>query len=137
MFNIGSLPVKRCGNCRRWFIRWISIEELYDGQMITVQTPLIGKGFCYPCFTVENLKLDVEIARAEIGTPVRGDLLEMLAALEHAQWVKWSMELADKEFITKERRERWESLWVPYEQLSEEMKEFDREWARKVLEVVG
>ena len=65
------------------------------------------------------------------------ELIEKLAELEHEQWVKWSKELATKETsLSEERIRRWEQYWVPYSELSEEVKEFDREWARKVLEIL-
>lgn len=35
-----------------------------------------------------------------------------------------------------EKVERWESLWIPYEELTEEMKEKDRKYARKILELI-
>lgn len=60
-------------------------------------------------------------------------LLERLADLEHEQWMKWSKDIASKESLSEERLARWKACWVPYADLSEEMKEFDREWARKVL----
>lgn len=62
------------------------------------------------------------------------NLLEKLAELEHEQWIAWSKDIASKEKLSPERLKRWKSLWVPYKELSEEMKEFDREWARKVIE---
>ena len=46
--------------------------------------------------------------------------------------IKENFELIDK--ITN-RLERWESLWKPYEDLTEEMKEKDRIYARKILEL--
>lgn len=64
------------------------------------------------------------------------EVLEKLAELEHDQWVKWSTDIASKEKLSPGRMARWRELWIPYEQLTKEMKEFDREWARKVLEIV-
>lgn len=58
-------------------------------------------------------------------------LLERLARLEHEQWMEWSQAVADE--VSPERRERWRRYWVPYEELPEEIKELDRQWARKVL----
>ena len=58
--------------------------------------------------------------------------LERLAALEHEQWNYWTQAVAPE--VSEERRTRWESYWVPYEQLTEEVKEYDRVWARKVRE---
>jgi len=64
------------------------------------------------------------------------EVLEKLAELEHAQWVRWSKNLDIKELLSDERIERWQKLWIPYSELSEEMKEEDRKWARYVLEII-
>jgi hypothetical protein len=63
------------------------------------------------------------------------ELLERLAALEHEQWTAWSQTVADE--VSEERRRRWAAYWVPYPELPEEVKEQDREWARKVLKALG
>ncbi len=59
------------------------------------------------------------------------ELLERLAELEHEQWVAWSRAVAAE--VSAERRRRWQECWVAYAELPEEVKELDREWARKVL----
>lgn len=86
------------------------------------------------------------------------ELLEKLSELEHIQWQNWSesvakdlkqlIELCDKfkehlndeekEFVNsqKERLIRWESMWIPYEELSDDLKELDRNYARKVLDEI-
>jgi hypothetical protein len=64
------------------------------------------------------------------------DIIEVLAELEHEQWMKWSKDIADKETLSDGRLERWRKCWVPYAELTEDMKEFDREWARKSLLIV-
>lgn len=65
------------------------------------------------------------------------EFLEKLAELEHEQWVSWARGLCVVEGgISLARRMRWESLFVPYRELPEEEKEKDREWARKVFELV-
>ena len=72
------------------------------------------------------------------------ELLEKLASLEHEQWLVWSKGIAEDLELLKtdpklarkkllNRLERWQSLWVPYDELSEEMKELDREWAKLAL----
>lgn len=83
------------------------------------------------------------------------ELLERLSELEHVQWQNWSksvsgdlkrlIELCDKfsdnlndeekEFINsqKERLIRWEGMWIPYDELSEDLKELDRNYARKIM----
>jgi hypothetical protein len=58
---------------------------------------------------------------------------ERLAALEHEQWVEWSRAIADVEAITATRLARWEKMWVPYAELSEEQKDQDRVWADRIL----
>jgi hypothetical protein len=64
------------------------------------------------------------------------ELVEELAKLEHVQWMDWSKNIAETEEISPKRLNRWTDLWVPYARLSEEQKESDREYARKVLNVL-
>ena len=61
-------------------------------------------------------------------------ILERLAEVEHEQWMAWSQSVASE--VSAERRQRWQSCWVPYEDLPEEMKELDRLWARRMLEAL-
>jgi len=63
-------------------------------------------------------------------------LLEELADLEHRQWMHWSQYVAKEHDIPEELEEKWDENWKPYSELSEEMKEKDRKWARKALEIV-
>jgi hypothetical protein len=62
-------------------------------------------------------------------------VIEALAALEHEQWMTWSKSIVEAEVVSPKRYKRWVPLWVPYSELSEEMKERDREWARKALKI--
>jgi hypothetical protein len=64
------------------------------------------------------------------------DLLEKLAELEHEQWIHWtSYFLAN---FTPENHRKWlRQIKTPYAGLTEQEKESDRAWARKVLEVVS
>ncbi len=64
-------------------------------------------------------------------------MVEALAAIEHDQWVYWSKNLAATGDVAPERVERWRTLWVPYADLPEEMKEDDRRWARSALGAVA
>ena len=64
------------------------------------------------------------------------ELLEKLAAIEHDQWVEWAQSLAENETLSKSRVKRWEKLYVPYDELTEESKEQDRVYARKVLAAI-
>lgn len=67
---------------------------------------------------------------------IERDIIERLAELEHEQWIKWSKSIVENENISLDRLERWKKLWIPYKELSEEMKEHDRVWARKVLNII-
>jgi hypothetical protein len=65
----------------------------------------------------------------------KNELLEKLAELEHQQWMSWVKAVGDD--VTPERQTKWAPLMKPYSELSEHSKEQDREWARKVLEIVS
>lgn len=61
---------------------------------------------------------------------------EALAALEHDQWWQWAVSVLDAEpGLSHDRAARWRALFVPYTELSEEMKERDRKWARRALAI--
>jgi len=65
------------------------------------------------------------------------ELIEELSELEHKQWWDWAKNILETEDITEERAKRWEEdCFKPYEELTEEMKGFDREWAEKVIKIV-
>lgn len=92
-------------------------------------------------------------------------LREKLAELEHIQWEHWSktlgkelveiyyiLKIANVDDIPLERKEelvkqaidkinsrlnKWKTNWKHYSELPEETKEFDREWADKVLRIVN
>jgi hypothetical protein len=59
---------------------------------------------------------------------------EPLAAFAHRLWTHWSQHIAEEEPISEERLERWEALWIPYEQLPEESKRTDRRLVEKYAE---
>lgn len=63
-------------------------------------------------------------------------LVEALAAIEHEQWVHWSKEIAEDESISLSRVYRWQENWADYDELDEGMKEHDRQWARKVIDLL-
>jgi hypothetical protein len=65
---------------------------------------------------------------------MNNELLEKLAAIEHEQWKEWSESVAPE--VSEERKARWETYWVPYDQLDEKTKDLDREWAMEVMEVI-
>ncbi|MCL5730094.1 MAG: hypothetical protein M1165_00825 [Candidatus Pacearchaeota archaeon] len=62
-------------------------------------------------------------------------LLEELAKLEHQQWAHWTTYLLNN--LTKENIKKWtKQIKTPYPKLSEKEKESDREWGKKVLEII-
>jgi hypothetical protein len=61
---------------------------------------------------------------------------EKLSALEHEQWAHWTRYFLDN--LTPENIARWRAqIDTPYEELSETEKKSDREWADKVLKLMG
>jgi hypothetical protein len=72
---------------------------------------------------------------AKIENVSDNNLLEKLAEIEHEQWMAWSKSVAPE--VSKGRKDRWRKLWVPYSKLSDEMKEEDRKYARKVLKIIN
>lgn len=67
------------------------------------------------------------------------DLLEELAELEHKQWSHILKYLLKEGFITLAKMQTFDYYKLahtPYSELSEGQKESDREWARKVLDIV-
>ncbi len=71
---------------------------------------------------------------------------EALAKLEHEQWIKWSRSIISQVMdgnandyykmakVITEKHNKWLKLWIPYNELSEDMKNEDRVWADKVID---
>ena len=81
----------------------------------------------------------------ETPADARG-IIEELAGLEHEQWMYWSKSVWEQVSNHSpsslsmgnkmlEKHEKWIVNWVPYSELTEETKEFDRIWARKVIDL--
>jgi hypothetical protein len=68
---------------------------------------------------------------------IRAEQLEELADLEHRQWMHWSKYVAENYDIPEKLEQKWIENWKPYDELSEEMKEKDRNWARKAMKIIG
>lgn len=90
-------------------------------------------------------------------------VIEDMADVCHEEWVKWSKSISKELAIVVEvlkkdigfskengvdnkeaielvqklesRLERWGTLWIPYEDLSEEMKDADRKYALKMFDI--
>jgi len=62
------------------------------------------------------------------------DLIEALAEIQHQQWAHWSQAVASE--ASAATQSKWQRSWVPYSELTEELKESDRVWARKVMNLL-
>ena len=68
---------------------------------------------------------------------MKTDLREILASLEHEQWMTWAKNLELNEpRLSKRRIKQWKKYMVPYEELKENIKDEDRVWADKVLHIL-
>jgi hypothetical protein len=63
------------------------------------------------------------------------NVLEQLAEMEHNQWISWASSVIKEHGrdLPISVREKWLKNMLPYEFLSEEEKEKDRIWARKII----
>jgi hypothetical protein len=59
--------------------------------------------------------------------------VDWMAVLAHRLWTHWSQHIAEEEDISEERLNRWQELWVPFNELSSEMKEKDEELVERFL----
>jgi hypothetical protein len=62
------------------------------------------------------------------------DLIEALAELEHEQWMYWSQSIAAE--VPALTKAKWQRSWIAYPDLNNELKEADRVWARKVVNLL-
>jgi hypothetical protein len=59
------------------------------------------------------------------------NLVEALAKIEHQQWMHWSQSVASH--LSPTIRKKWEKSWTDYNKLTDDLKDADRVWARKVM----
>ena len=65
-------------------------------------------------------------------------ILEKVSSEIHLMWMSWAKKIVQEENISKERIERWEKeCFLSYDELSEEMKELDRKFARRIIKIVS
>lgn len=71
------------------------------------------------------------------------ELLDKLAELEHKQWMQWTRSVSrlidecdDVPDELMKKRESWKLNWKRYDNLTEEEKDKDREWAKKIIEII-
>ena len=58
---------------------------------------------------------------------------EKIAEILHNIWIEWSREVASTETISQERVNRWMAQWTPYENLTEKVKDQDRVYAARIV----
>jgi hypothetical protein len=63
-------------------------------------------------------------------------MIEILAERIHVLWMDWAQHVMETEKLSHGRTERWKSCIVPYADLSEEIKELDRQIARDFIEIM-
>lgn len=63
---------------------------------------------------------------------------EKVSSEIHQMWMSWAKKIAvEEKNISKERIKRWErECFLPYDNLSEEMKELDRKFARRIIKII-
>ena len=66
---------------------------------------------------------------------LKTNIREKLAELEHKQWMYWAKNILETENISEKRKERWEKYFCEYKDLPERIKDKDRAWANKVIEI--
>lgn len=57
-----------------------------------------------------------------------------ITVLAHRLWSYWSMDIAEEEDIKEDRVSRWKKLWIPFSDLTKEMKDKDRELVNRFLQ---
>lgn len=78
----------------------------------------------------------IEVLKSPPAEITDEEIIEELAQLEHHQWMMWANNIVATESISEKRKERWATCMIPYAELSEEMKEHDRVWARQALVIL-
>jgi hypothetical protein len=66
------------------------------------------------------------------------DKEEQVAIIIHELWMGWAKILIESEpSLSQERKERWiTECFKPYDELSEEMKNLDRKFAKQIIETI-
>ena len=70
----------------------------------------------------------------ELQSSSHSELIEALAAIEHEQWIHWSHAAATD--VSAMTWTKWQSSWVKFDELPDNLKEADRVWARKVMSLL-
>lgn len=68
--------------------------------------------------------------------PSLAPAVEMLSDLEHQQWMHYATDVMERVEVPELIKLRWQSYMVPYAELSDPIKDLDRQFAYKVLKLV-
>jgi len=70
--------------------------------------------------------------------PDHKHLIEDIADLEHQQWMHWAKSMMNRPALKLPytQRKNWENWMVPYSDLPEHIKELDRVWAVKIIDLI-
>ena len=109
-------------------VAWINLDRFKDEALYLAD--------CVSENEVENMGITTPLYTHPAKILTDEEVIESLAELEHEQWMTWADTIMQTEKISDNRFARWASCMIPYADLSEEMKEFDREWARKALAIL-
>lgn len=62
--------------------------------------------------------------------------VELVAEIIHKNWMLWAIELLQNEpHLSTKRKKRWENeCLLPYNEISEQMKNLDRQFAIEIIE---
>lgn len=61
-------------------------------------------------------------------------LLEILTELEHERWAAWSEDISTKEKLSGGRITRWQSFWVSYSEMDENIECMDSRYVNKIID---
>ena len=111
----------------------IAYREIFDKEPIT-DADKLGRIASLNLFN-NSRWVSVDVLRQKLQSP---EFLEKFAELEHEQWIEWSKSVEPDIDIVHgkgwDRLKRWHKCQIPYSELPDKTKEFDRIWARKIVQ---
>jgi len=120
--------------------RTFRVEILIETTDPSIKEEAAAEDYVIDAITTKGKKTvvsDIYLKEVDAESDEPSDLLEKVSALVHEEWMSWAKDILKTEAISEERAKRWnDECFKPYEELSEEMKEYDREWGRKFLKIL-
>lgn len=110
----------------------LSGEDWYSGICVANKD---ARRIVLLVYEYRKLKSDhaaaLQQARIDIFTK---DIIEVMARVEHDRWISWYKWQRDNS--TQERIKWWDGLCVPYSELSEYLKQKDRDEVMKTIDAI-